>query len=142
MAEATETKAKPVLKDTEAVARLAAEICENAKAEDVVLYDVSKSSVLADYYLVVSGTSDPHLRALGKHLERGLAEHGVKCRSLSGTPESRWMIIDFGNLLVHVFHPDLRAFYKIDELFSASPVVELEKPKPPPRAKPATRAKK
>ena len=142
MAEATETKPKTVLKDAEAVARRAAAICEDAKAEDVVLYDVRKNSVLADYYLVVSGTSDPHLRALAKHLEKGLAEHGVKCRSISGTPESRWMIIDFADVLVHVFHPDLRGFYKIDELFAASPTIELEKPKPPVRAKPAARSRK
>ncbi len=140
MAETTETK--PRLTDAEAVARRAAEICENAKAEEVVLYDVRRNSVLADFYLVASGTSDPHLRALAKHLEKGLAEHGVKCRTLSGTPESRWVIADFGDVLVHLFHPDLRGFYKIDELFAANPVIELDKPKPVVRPKPAARPRK
>ena len=143
MAETTETKAPAViLADGEAIARRAAEICENTKAETVIAYDVRKKSVLSDYYLVASGTSEPHLRALAKHLEKGLAENGVKCRGISGTPESRWMIADFGDVLVHLFHPDLREFYQIDELFGTSPTLDLAKPKAVARPKPAARARK
>ena len=143
MAETTDTKTPAVqLKDGEAIARRAAEICENAKAEEVVVYDVRKNSMLADFYIVVSGSSEPHLRALAKHLEKGLIENGVKCRGLSGTAESRWMIADFGDVLVHIFHPDLREFYKIDELFAANPILTLAKPEPVARPKPAARARK
>lgn len=111
--------------DTESIARRCAAICADTKAEEIVLYDVRKTSVLADYYLVCNGGSDPHLRALKNHLEKELSDAGVRARHVSGTPSSHWMILDFGCVLVHLFHPDQRDYYKLEDLWDPAQIVPL-----------------
>ena len=79
--------------------------------------------MLADFYLICNGTSDPHLRAIRVRLEKELAPAGVKLLHTSGTPASRWIILDFNTVLVHVFLPEMREFYKIEELWAQEPVI-------------------
>jgi ribosome-associated protein len=119
--QATET-AKPVM-DSEALAKRCVEICEDRKAVSVVLYDVRKQSVLADYYLVCTGNSEPHLRAIASHLQRDLAEEGVPARRVEGRAASHWLVLDYGLILIHIFAPELRQYYKIEELWGADSVV-------------------
>jgi len=104
-------------------ARLCVDICDEAKAENVLLYDVRDTSVLADYYLICNGGSDPHLRAIRSRLEKGLGEKGFHARHVSGTPSSHWVILDFGHVLVHIFHTDLRDYYRIEDLWDAKQLV-------------------
>ena len=99
------------------------EICEDGKAENILLFDVRKTSVLADFYLVCNGTSDPHLRALRIRLEKELVLSGVKMLHLSGTPASRWLILDFNTVLIHIFLPEMREFYQIEKLWADEPVI-------------------
>lgn len=110
--------------NSECVARLCADLCYDNKAEAVIVYNPGAVSMLADYYVVCTATSDPHLRALKVHLERGLKEKGIKLGHVSGTPGSHWIILDFGNVLVHVFHEDMRRFYNIEELWGGYPVIQ------------------
>lgn len=105
------------------IARRAVAICEEAQAENILLYDVRKTSVLADFYLVCSGGSDPHLRAIRNRLEKGLKELGAPARHVSGTPSSHWLVLDFGNVLVHVFDQGLRDYYRIEELWEPNQLV-------------------
>ncbi len=100
-----------------ATARLAAETCLAHKAAEVVLYDLKQSSLLADFYLVCSGTSEPHLQALAGHLEKTMRKHGLRPRHIDGSPASRWIVVDYGNLLVHLFAPDMRRYYEIEKLW-------------------------
>ncbi|MFA4944590.1 MAG: ribosome silencing factor [Lentisphaeria bacterium] len=122
----TKTK-KPALDshDTEAVARFCAEVCHDHKAEAVMVFDARKAAAtsLADYYVVCTATSDPHLRALKNHLEKELAAAGVPLLFVSGTPESRWVVVNFSGILVHLFHSDLRHYYKVEELWEEHPVI-------------------
>ena len=109
--------------DSEAIARRCADICEDNKAENILLYDVRGVSVLADFYLICSAGSDPHLRAVKNHLERGMREDGFRARNVSGTPSSHWIILDFGDVLVHIFHPDLRDRYKLEDLWDVKQII-------------------
>ena len=110
-------------KPLEEAVQLCIDICDEAKAESVLVYDVRDTSVLADYYLICSGGSDPHLRAIRSRLEKGLGEKGIRTRHVSGTPSSHWIIVDFGDVLVHIFHTDMRDYYRIEELWDASQLV-------------------
>ncbi len=109
--------------DTEAVAKFCAGVCWDSKAEEILVYDARANSVLADFYVVCTGTSDPHLRALRQHLEESLKGKGVRLRHASGNPGSGWTILDFGDVLVHVFHADQRRYYNIEELWKEYPVI-------------------
>lgn len=95
----------------------AARICEKHKGQDIVLYDLKQASMLADFYLVCSGTSEPHLRALSGYIEKEMLKHQIRPRHVDGSPASRWVVIDYGNLVVHLFLPALRQYYEIEKLW-------------------------
>lgn len=102
--------------DDEAVARKCVKICEEHKALDIKLFDVRGTSMVTDFYLICSGSSEPHIRALSDYISRGMKEAGIPILHLDGAPSSRWIVMDFGVVLVHVFHPEVRGFYEIEKL--------------------------
>jgi len=118
-----EARAAIARTDSRELAQLCVDICEVHKAAEVKLYDVTESSLLADYYMICTATSDPHLRALGGHIQKGLAEHGVRPLHVEGVPASHWMILDYGTVLVHIFDPKTRQYYLLEELWSEGKVV-------------------
>ena len=91
------------------------EIAEANKATDIFLYDLKEASVLADFFLICSAGSEPHLRALANHFRKDLPDLSPK--HIEGAPASRWMIIDFTSVVVHVFHPEMREHYKLEALW-------------------------
>jgi len=103
--------------DSEALARRCVEVCVGRKAEDVMLFDVRQSSILADHYLICTGTSTPHINAICHHLRQELAKEGVLPHGREGDAASHWVVMDYGAVLVHVLDPDRRRFYRIEELW-------------------------
>jgi len=103
--------------DARALAQRCFDICKDRKAEEVHLYDVRRTSLLADFYLICSGNSVPHIRAISGRLTHDLSSDGIRPRAVEGAPASRWMVLDYGCVLVHIFHPELREFYGIEKLW-------------------------
>jgi ribosome-associated protein len=99
------------------------DICVGRKAEDVMLFDVHESSILADYYLICTGTSAPHINAICHHLRQDLAKEGVLPRGREGDPASHWVVMDYGSVLIHVLDPERRRFYRIEELWESGHLV-------------------
>lgn len=91
---------------------------EARKAEQIVALDLRGLSSVADFFLICSGTSEPHLKAIRDHLEREASALGSRPATVEGFPESRWIVIDFGSILVHIFHPQTRGYYGLEELWS------------------------
>lgn len=110
--------------DSEVLARHCVEICTEGKAQDIRLFDVQKHSILADFFLICSGMSSPHLRALAERIRLGLAEDGLQPRGRDGDPGSQWIVLDYGLIIIHIIDPDLRDFYKIEELWEAGNLVQ------------------
>ena len=108
---------------SEQVARRCAELCEEHKGENVLLYDVKGNSVLADYYLICTGTSEPHLRALSGYVDKDMAQNRVAIKKVSGTPASLWIVLDLGDVIVHLFNPTMREHYRIEELWDDRQIV-------------------
>ncbi|MBO4527845.1 MAG: ribosome silencing factor [Victivallales bacterium] len=109
--------------DTEKIARRCVEICEEHKAADIQLFDVRENSILADFFIVCSATSLPHLRALADRLRRTLVEEGVKPRGLDGNPSSQWLVLDYGVIIVHIMMPEMRRFYALEDIWDKSKVI-------------------
>lgn len=106
------------------LALLCRELADNKKAEDIVILDVRKLSSVTDYFVICSGTSEPHLRAIVGELEETLRkEHGVKARAEDGAVGGRWVVLDFFDVIVHVMHPDVRKQYDLEGLWSDAPAV-------------------
>lgn len=124
--------------DGEALARRAVEICVDRKATDIILFDVRGESLMTDFCLVCSGNSEPQIRAIAGHLEETLDEAGVRPAHVDGVASSRWMVIDYGTLLVHVFHPELRRYYQLEKLLGEERILVSEAMTPKPEVDPVT----
>ena len=88
------------------------------KAEDVVLIDLKGKSPLADAVVVASGRSARHVASMADHLLRTLKENGFGKAQVEGLPHADWVLIDAGDVIVHLFRPEVRAFYQIEKIWS------------------------
>jgi ribosome-associated protein len=103
--------------DARQMAKLCRDIALDKKALDPLLLDVRKISSVADYFLILSGTSEPHLKAISDEIGRKLRDAGVRPRHSAGYPQSRWVVMDYGDVLVHIFHPEMRERYGLEHLW-------------------------
>jgi ribosome-associated protein len=103
--------------------RLVVEALTDRKAVDAVVLDLRGLCGATDYFVIVSGTSNAHVRGMADHLVSALAPHGVTPHHVEGLAQGRWVLLDYVDFVVHVFHPELRAFYQLERLWSDAPVV-------------------
>lgn len=106
--------------------RRAAQICLEYKAQDVVVLDLRGVSDMTDYFIVASGTSDTHVRAIGEHLSEDMKKEGSPAHHVEGLQQGRWVLLDFVDFVVHVFHPSLRAFYQLERLWGDAMEVPID----------------
>ena len=93
---------------------------EDKKAVDVKTYDVRGISGLADAFVVATGTAAPHLKALVAGTQAAMKERGVNSYRTSGSPQSGWIVLDYVDVVVHVFSPEARAYYALEKLWEAA----------------------
>ena len=96
----------------------AAQLAQDMKANDVVLL-----TDMTDFFVIASGTSDTHVRSIGEHIVSELKKEGVRVHHVEGVQQGRWVLLDFVDFVVHIFHPTLRSFYQIERLWSDAEVV-------------------
>jgi ribosome-associated protein len=115
-----------VTPDSKTTALAAAQAAADKKAENIRVLDLSKVSSFADYFVICSGTSDPHLKAIGSEIREKLRDNLGLTAHADGFPASQWVVLDYGSVIVHVFRPDRRAFYDLEALWRDAPQVPLE----------------
>jgi ribosome-associated protein len=119
------TATSPTYSSAELAQRAAAILLER-KANDVVLLSLKGVSDMTDFFLIASGTSDTHVRALGNSvLEDMKKETGQMAHHVEGLQQGRWVLLDYVDFVVHVFHPTLRNFYQIERLWADAEVVPV-----------------
>jgi len=104
-----------------ALARRAAQILVDRKATDVVLLDVRGMSSYADYFVLASGDSERQVTATAEHLREALKAEGYRTIGTEGFDTGHWVLLDFGEVVVHVFFTEVRAFYDLDGLWADAP---------------------
>jgi ribosome-associated protein len=102
-------------------ARLAARALAEHKAQDVLILDLRGLSEAADFFVIASGTSDTHVRAAADHAIATLAGAGRTPHHEEGLTQGRWVLLDFVDFVVHVFHPAQRDFYQLERLWADAP---------------------
>jgi ribosome-associated protein len=95
----------------------------NKKAANVLMLDMKEVTLLADYYILCDGSSTRQMNAIAEELLEELKKSGSQRATVEGTPESGWMLIDFGSVVVHIFSPEKRAYYRLEELWQEAPTV-------------------
>ena len=106
------------------IAAIAAKALDDKKARDVTVLKTAEQTVLADYFVICSGTSAPHVKALEDEVDRRLSEAGEDLIRREGLRSDIWVLMDFGSVIVHVFTDEARKFYNLERLWSDSPVVD------------------
>ena len=97
------------------------ELLSDEKAEEIFFIDAKNRSSLADYLLVCQGRSQLHCRSIAQNVEFHLKHEGEISLGLEGEREGNWVLLDYGNIILHVFHPEIRKYYKLEELYSKRP---------------------
>lgn len=98
------------------------------KAYDLVVLEVGGFTSIADYFVICSGRSDTQVEAIADGIAEDLGRHGVKPLSVEGRERSQWVLMDYADVVVHVFHVPVREFYDLERLWSRAPHVELPEP--------------
>jgi ribosome-associated protein len=96
---------------------------DDMKAEETVTIDLRGKSPYSDYMIITSGRANRHVGAIAENVTKGLKENGVKSIHVEGLPNCDWVLIDSGDVIVHVFRPEVREFYNLERLWTQNPAV-------------------
>lgn len=112
----------------ELLVRLCEEIAYDRKAENIIRLDLKEYSAVSDYFLLCTATSTPHVGALAERIRRGVLEKmNIKPFRMDGTAESCWMIVDYGNVMIHIMTDEKRQEYQLETLWNDVPAVDAVK---------------
>ena len=96
------------------------------KGHDIALLDLREISLVADYFLIVTGNTTTQVKAMAEHVEEKLPELGIPVLRIEGIPQAQWVLIDCGDLVFHLMTPDNREFYQIERLWGDAKVITFE----------------
>lgn len=108
------------------IARLAARAASDKKAEDIVILDVGKLLVITDYFVICNGKNERQVKTIVEKIEEELKKKGVRSIGIEGKREARWVLVDYGDAVIHVFNQEERDFYQIERLWKDAPILEWE----------------
>lgn len=108
------------------VKKMIADAASDKKAQDIVFIDMRNVSLVADYFIICSGTSVPQVKAIADNIEEKLAEAGQELIHREGYREGRWVLLDYGTCVAHIFLTEEREFYHLERLWGDAPQEEYE----------------
>jgi ribosome-associated protein len=108
--------------------RRAIELCLERNAREPTVLDLRGLSDATDFFIIASGDSDVHVRSIAEHVVEEMRQEGVRPAGVEGERAARWVLIDYIDLVVHVFHPVVRDFYQLERLWGDAPSVLIEEP--------------
>ena len=102
-----------------------AKILDKKKAEGLKVLSIRDLTVLADYFVIASGTSSTHVRSLADEVEFQLGQQGVEPQRVEGYEARNWILMDYGGVIVHIFYPEARSYYDLEHLWADAQPVDL-----------------
>lgn len=107
-------------------ARLAIQALEDKKAEEIKTIDIREVSVIADYFIIANGTNRSQIQALSDHVEETLGKAGVPLRQIEGYQTANWVLLDFHDVIIHIFDKDNRLFYDLERIWRDGKLVDKD----------------
>jgi ribosome-associated protein len=114
--------------DLPPLVRRALELCQDRNARAPLVLDLRGLSDATDFFLIASGDSDVHVRAISDNVLKGLSSDGTKPAGIEGQRAARWVLMDYIDMVIHLFHPAVREFYQLERLWGDAPMLLLEEP--------------
>lgn len=105
---------------------IAVKAADDKRAVDIIALDVSTVSLLADYFMICHGNSDKQVLAIANDIVEQVQKAGLEVKRVEGKESAHWILIDLGEIIVHVFHEEEREFYNLEKLWSDAPLVDLQ----------------
>ncbi len=110
--------------DSKKLALLCRKLADNKKGEEILVLDVREISSITDYFVIISATSEPHIRAISDEITEKLREeHDLRPRAVDGTLETAWLVLDYFDVIVHIMRRDVRERYNLEGLWRDAPRV-------------------
>ncbi len=100
-------------------------VMEEKKAKDISIIDIQSITEIADYFVICSGTSTTHIKTIADELDFKLAEVGMEAHHKEGYDSARWILLDYGDVVIHVFHQEDRGFYNLERLWSDGELINI-----------------
>ncbi len=107
-------------------ARLAGKFALDKRASDIVILDLRESTSVTDFFVLISGSADIHVKAIAENIREGLAEEGQKPWHIEGLAYGSWVLLDYVDFVVHIFLKEKREFYDLERLWGDAPVERME----------------
>jgi ribosome-associated protein len=109
------------------LAKTCAELAADKKAEEIVILDLRSISTFTDFFVICSGTSEPHLKAIASEIEERLKkDHDLRAGSVDGFPASQWIVLDYLQVIIHIFRREKRDYYSLEDLWGDAPRLSWE----------------
>ncbi|WP_251387076.1 ribosome silencing factor [Mediterraneibacter agrestimuris] len=108
------------------MAKIAYEALNDKKGEDIKIIDIAEISVMADYFLIANGNSDSQVRALVDNVEEEMHKAGYSVKQREGYGSGSWVLMDFGDIIVHIFDKENRLFYDLERIWRDGKLVDVE----------------
>lgn len=105
------------------IAKILVDAAADKKASDITLLDIRDMSVIADYFVICTGANSRQIQAIASAVEDKVSELGISARGREGDADTGWLLLDFGDIIVHIFGPMEREFYRLERLWSGAPTV-------------------
>jgi len=107
-------------------ALLCTKIIKERKAINPILFEVAGLTSITDYFIVASGASNRQVQAISKHMMRRMREEGFRAYGVEGEQEGHWVLMDYGDVIIHIFYQPVREFYDLEGLWTEAPQVEVQ----------------
>jgi ribosome-associated protein len=98
---------------------------DDKRAEDIVVLNMKGISLISDYFLICHGNSDKQVQAIARGMKEKAEENGIDVRRMEGFDEAKWILVDMGDVIAHVFHRDERSYYNLERLWGDAPIEDL-----------------
>ena len=108
------------------IAKLAITALEDKKAEDIKVIDISEVSVIADYFIIANGTNRNQIQTLSDHVEETLGRAGVELKQVEGYNNANWVLLDFRDVIIHIFDKENRLFYDLERIWRDGKMIETD----------------
>ena len=113
------------MNESKKMALLAVEALEDKKAEDITIIEISEVSVLADYFIIADGNNKNQVQAMVDNVQEELFKAGYEMKQMEGYREGNWILLDFGDIIIHIFDNENRLFYDLERIWSDGRKIDL-----------------
>jgi len=107
------------------VLHVVAKAADDKKAEEIIALNMQGISLMADYFVICHGNNDKQVQAIAREIKNQAEEKGLNVKRLEGFDEAKWVLVDLGDVIAHVFHRDERGYYNLEKLWGDAPIEDL-----------------